>query len=198
MSAQRPAVFLDKDGTVLKDVPYNVDPRRMQLASGVAEGLRALGRLDWPLIVVSNQAGVARGLFPEESLGAVTDELRRMFAGQGAQLHDLYYCPHDANGIDTRYAVRCTCRKPEPGMLLVAAREHRIDLARSWMVGDTLDDVEAGRRAGCRAILIDNGNETEWRTGGNRIADSVVSDFARAARIIVSSTEDWRRAAAGG
>jgi histidinol phosphatase-like enzyme len=109
----------------------------------------------------------------------------------------LYYCPHHPDAPHPRYAVRCKCRKPAAGMLLQAAGQHALDLERSWMVGDTLDDVEAGHRAGCRAILIDNGNETEWRAGPDRHADVVVTNLAQAARIIVSAAADASLAATG-
>jgi HAD superfamily hydrolase (TIGR01662 family) len=148
-------VFLDKDGTLVVDVPYNVDPELIRLAPGAMEGLLALHAAGYALIVVSNQSGVARGLFAEEALGTVAD-----------------------------YAVRCDCRKPEPGLVTRAAADHGVDLARSWLVGDILNDVEAGRRTGCRTVLIDNGNETEWRLSPDREPHHVAADLAEAARII--------------
>jgi histidinol-phosphate phosphatase family protein len=182
----RRAVFLDKDGTLIEDVPYNVDPARIRLAAGVAEGLPRLHVSGFRLIVISNQSGVARGLFTEEALAAVRDRLRQLLADLGVPLDGFLYCPHHPEGIVPRYAVACDCRKPGPGLILAAAREHGIALEQSWFIGDILDDVEAGRRAGCRTALIDNGNETEWKRSPLRWPDIVAGDMAEAARLIAT------------
>ncbi|MBV8260344.1 MAG: HAD-IIIA family hydrolase [Paraburkholderia sp.] len=183
--AARPAVFLDKDGTLLENVPYNVDPERMRLAPCVAEALALLARTPLRLVVVSNQGGVALGRFAHTALAGVENRLRRMFADCGATLHAAYWCPHDPLGHVAPYACDCNCRKPQPGMLLRASREQGIDLARSWMVGDILDDVEAGNRAGCRAILTDCGNETEWQSAPARLPYAIVANLHEAAQLIV-------------
>jgi histidinol-phosphate phosphatase family protein len=167
---------------LLEDVPFNVDVARMRLAPGGERALAALAALDCPLIVVSNQPGVGLGYFSESALSAVHASLARMFAGCGATLAGFHYCPHAPSAGDSLPA--CGCRKPAPGLLLRAAAMHGIDLARSWMVGDILDDVEAGTRAGCRTVLIDNGNETEWRDGPFRHPDAVVHSLMDAASII--------------
>lgn len=164
----QPAVFLDKDGTLIEDVPYNVQPDRIRFCGGV-EGLRSLHQAGYRLIVISNQAGVAHGYFPEDALRAVEQRIREMLAAIGVPLAGFYYCPHHPEGAVKDYAIACDCRKPQPGMLWRAAREQAIDLQRSWFVGDILHDVEAGNRAGCRTVLIDNGNETEWSVTCNRI-----------------------------
>ncbi|CAN5508250.1 HAD-IIIA family hydrolase [soil metagenome] len=184
MSTRRRAVFLDKDGTLVVDVPYNVDPERMVLAPGAATGARALHEAGYALIGVSNQSGVARGLFLESALGEVEARLCALLAAAGAPLLDFLYCPHHPEGVVPRYSMACACRKPGPGMIERASTEHGIDLARSWLVGDILDDVEAGRRAGCRTVLIDNGSETEWRKGPQREPDFIVADMSEAALTI--------------
>lgn len=193
-SGGRAAVFLDKDGTVLADVPYNVDPERMAYAPSAERALRRLGGLDRPLIVISNQPGIAHGYFGPEALDAVERRLATMFARAGARLSGLYFCPHHPDGRVAAYRVRCLCRKPMPGLLRRAAADHRVDLARSWFIGDILDDVEAGRRAGCRTILIDNGNETEWVVDPGdpllRTPDHVVPDLDAAARIVEATRDD--------
>src|SRR5262249_17961086 len=153
------------DGTLIEDVPYNVDPEKIRLAPGAVEGLASLHESGYPLVIVSNQSGVARGLFPESALLKVERALRRMLAEFGVPLAGFYSCPHHPEGTVASHAIACRCRKPAPGLLRRAADELGIDLAQSWMVGDILDDIEAGRRAGCRTVLIDNGNETEWRRG---------------------------------
>lgn len=197
--ALTPAVFLDKDGTVLADVPYNVDPARMAFAPGVEEGLRLLGRGGVPLIVISNQPGVAMGLFDVQALDAVRDTLAAMFERAGARLAGMYFCPHRATRPGGPGPLACACRKPQPGLLRRAAAEHDVDLAASWMVGDILDDVEAGKRVGCRTVLVDNGNETQWRPGPFRTPDHRCQDFAQAARIVAEALwhpgADTRRAA---
>jgi D-glycero-D-manno-heptose 1,7-bisphosphate phosphatase len=181
----RSAVFLDKDGTLLEDVPYNVDPVRMRLAPGAREALAMLGALAGiPLIVVSNQAGIAHGRFRETAMQPVANALAQMFDQCGARMSGFYYCPHHPEGTVRRYARACTCRKPLAGMLERAAAEHNIDLRYSWMVGDILDDVEAGRRAGCTTILVHNGNETEWQLTPLREPQYSVARIDEAARLI--------------
>jgi len=176
------AVFLDKDGTLIDDVPYNVDPALLRLARNAGPALRLMQQMDYRLIVVSNQSGVARGLFDEAALPPLFAALQDMLARQGVMLDGCYWCPHHPEGMAAGYAVECGCRKPMPGMLLQAAREHGIDLAQSWMVGDILNDVEAGRRAGCRTVLVDNGNETEWLRSPLRTPDIMAPDLLAAAQ----------------
>ena len=107
-------------------------------------------------------------------------------------LGGFYYCPHYPAGTVSRYAIACACRKPAPGMLLRALREHDLDAERSWLVGDILDDVEAGRRAGCRTVLLDNGHETEWVRSPPRTPDLVAADLADAARLILATDAGGR------
>jgi histidinol-phosphate phosphatase family protein len=183
------AVFLDKDGTLVEDVRYNVEPERIRLMPGAAEGLRQLHAAGYPLVVVSNQSGVARGLFAEEALVAVEGRLRKLVADVGVPLAGFYYCPHHPEGTVPAYAVECDCRKPAPGLLLRAARERGFDLSRSWLVGDILNGVEAGRRAGCRTILLDNGHETESAMSPERMPEFTASDLVEAARIITGARE---------
>lgn len=175
-----PAVFLDKDGTLIEDVPYNVDPARIRLAPHAAQALRRLRGRGYRLIVVSNQSGVALGRFAESALDGVAHRLDELLTPHGAAPEAFYWCPHAPDD-------GCDCRKPLPGMLQRAARERGIDLGRSWMVGDILHDIEAGHRAGCRAVLIDNGNETEWDLSGLRRPDGRVADLAQAARLICAA-----------
>lgn len=183
------AVFIDKDGTLVVDLPFNADPALIELAPGASEGLRLLASAGYRLLVVSNQSGIARGYFGEEHLPAIEERLRELASAEGAELEAFYWCPHHPDGAEERYAVHCGCRKPEPGMLLRAAAERGIDLGESWVVGDILDDVGAGRRAGCRTVLVDNGGETEWVTAPWRVPHHVVGDLAEAARCILEHAE---------
>lgn len=186
---KRGAIFLDKDGTLVEDVPYNVDPAQVRLSLGAGIGLRRLHAAGYPLIVVSNQSGVARGYFAEESLVAVETRLRELLADEGVPLSGFYYCPHYPGGTVARYAVTCGCRKPAPGMLAQAIHDHDLDPRACWMVGDILDDMEAGRRAGCRTILLDNGHETEWVLNAWREPHHRALDLAEAANVILAAVE---------
>ncbi|HEX7045167.1 MAG TPA: HAD family hydrolase [Burkholderiales bacterium] len=179
------AVFLDKDGTLLENVPYNVDPERMRLVPGAGAALRRLYALGYALIVVSNQPGVALGYFDTHALRRVERRLRALFAAEQVPLAGFYFCPHHPAGRVARYAVVCRCRKPAPGLLLSAAAIHEVDTFRSWMIGDILDDIEAGVRARCRTVLVDNGGETEWRSGPQRQPGAIVPDLPAAARHIM-------------
>jgi len=192
-AARMPAVFLDKDGTLIENLPYNVNPELIRLAPRAGEALRLLQKHGYAFFVVSNQAGVAKGLFGEQALEPVKERLRALLAEEGVRLSGFYYCPHYPTGAVARYALRCDCRKPMPGMLQAAAEQHGIELARSWMIGDILDDVEAGKRAGCRTVLIDNGNETEWVPGLYRTPELTATDLLAAAQAIIT----YNGAAAG-
>jgi D-glycero-D-manno-heptose 1,7-bisphosphate phosphatase len=184
VSVREGAVFLDKDGTLVENIPYNVDPDLMRLVPGAVAGLRALGNAGYRLFVVSNQSGVARGLFSIDALEDLQRRLRDLLGDAEISLDGLYFCPHHPNGSVAEYAIECSCRKPADGLLRRAARDHDIDLRRSWMIGDILDDVEAGRRASCRTVLIDSGNETEWVLSRDRMPDHVVRDVGEAAAVI--------------
>ncbi|MEA2642937.1 MAG: D-glycero-D-manno-heptose 1,7-bisphosphate phosphatase [Chloroflexota bacterium] len=188
----RAAVFLDKDGTLIENVPYNVDPARIRLVPDAPRALQLLARAGYVLAVVSNQSGVARGYFEEDALTAVEVRLCALFAECGVSLAAFGYCPHHPEGTVAAYRVSCNCRKPAPGLLLTAARELGLDLAASWMIGDILDDVEAGRRAGCRTVLVDVGNETEWLPGPQRTPHLMVRSLAEAAEAIVGGAGPGR------
>lgn len=183
------AVFLDKDGTLIEDVPYNVNPDFIRLTEGAAEGLRLLHAAGYELIVITNQSGVARGYFEEAALQGVEQRLRELMAEAGAPLAGFYYCPHLPEGSVKQYATDCDCRKPAPGLIQGAARELGLDLGQSWFIGDILNDIEAGHRAGCKTILIDNGNETEWQLTPERLPDRIATDLTEAARLITVGQE---------
>jgi D-glycero-D-manno-heptose 1,7-bisphosphate phosphatase len=191
LAAARPgraAVFFDKDGTLVEDLPYNVEPARMRLAAGALLALQDLAAAGFRLVVVSNQPGIALGLYPESVLEPVERWLRETLAAHGVELAGAYWCPHHPQGLVPQYARACDCRKPEPGLLLRAAREHGLALRDSWIVGDVLDDVEAGHRAGCRAILLDNGHELQWSRSPLRTPDHAVASLRTAAALILGHT----------
>ena len=178
------AVFIDKDGTLVNDVPYNTDPAHLCFTPRAIEGLQSMRAAGYELVLVSNQSGLARGLFGEEALEQYLTVLWEMLAGAGAPFLAFYVCPHLTQGSVQRYAVRCDCRKPGPGLMRRAAEENNIDLAESWLVGDILDDVEAGKRAGCRTIFMAPGGETEWRMTPLRMPDHLARNLYDAAEII--------------
>ena len=178
------AVFFDKDGTLIENLPYNADPARIRLAYGAGAALRRLQRLGFRLFVVSNQSGIARGLIDPRAMASVHECIAELLRADAVTLDGFYYCPHWPHGQVACFARACDCRKPAPGMLLRAAREHQLTLTDCWMVGDILDDIEAGRRAGCRTVLIDNGNETEWLDGSLRRPHRCARDLPHAAQLI--------------
>lgn len=180
------AVFIDKDGTLVRNVRDNVDPKRIELTPGAGSALADLHAAGYAIVLVTNQQGVARGRFPESALTAVWQRIGELLAPFGVRLDAIYWCPHDVHGTDPRYAVPCRCRKPQPGMLWQAAADRGFELARSWLIGDILDDVEAGNRAGCRTVLLDVGAETEWREGSWRRPTFVAGDLGDAAHHILA------------
>ena len=147
------AVFLDRDGVINRKAPegqYVTRWEEMEFLPGVHEAVRLLNQAGFFVVVVSNQRCVAKGLITTAELESMHTRMMREFVAAGATLNAIYYCPHD-------YDPPCACRKPQPGMLLDAAREHEIDLTGSWMIGDSGHDVEAGRAARCRTVrLIEN------------------------------------------
>jgi histidinol-phosphate phosphatase family protein len=187
MAVIRPAVFLDLDGTLVEHVPDNVDPARVALARGVGGALRALKAHGYSLLVVSNQPGVAAGRLPLQALERVERRIQELLGVSGVSVDAFYYCPHLPQTANDRSAVRCLCRKPQPGLLRRAALDWQIDLQRSWLVGAILDDVEAGNRAGCRSVLLHNGSETEWRLGAHREPDDHARSLRQAAQVILTA-----------
>lgn len=181
--AARGAIFLDKDGTLIPDVPYNVDPDKISLYDGVIAGLTLL-KSQYMFFIISNQSGLAKGYFGEADLAQAVAKIKELTAKHEIEISGFYYCPHDELNKE------CNCRKPKPGLITKAALDHEIDLQHSWMIGDILHDVEAGKLAGCRAVLINNGNETEWMGAGlpHRTPEYTCGDFFSAAAYIFKKT----------
>ena len=185
---EKKAVFIDKDGTLVKNVPYNIDPQLVAFEVGVIEGLKLLQHAGYLLVIISNQAGIAHGYFSrsefEQSREYIISELQK----QGIKLNGFYYCPHHPEATIAAFRESCNCRKPAPGMILQASHDLKINPAGSWMIGDILDDVQAGNRAGCKSILIDNGNETEWILTDDRKPNKHVRSFNEAVTVILENT----------
>ena len=169
----RRAVFFDRDGTLMEDVHYCGDPARVKVFPGVPEALRRLKQAGFGVFVITNQSGIGRGLITEAQYLAVQDEFLRQVGRD--LIDDSYYCP-DAP------AVASNCRKPEPGMVLAAAAAHHIDLAASYFVGDKSADIECGRRAGTRTVLVLTGYGREQKCA----ADFTCRDAVEAVDVIIA------------
>jgi D-glycero-D-manno-heptose 1,7-bisphosphate phosphatase len=193
----RAAVFLDRDGVVNCEVQYLSRPDQLELIPGAAEAILHLNLLHIPVIVVTNQAGVARGYFTEEDVERVHIALAEMLCTQGAHIDRFFYCPHHpTQGID-RYRVNCDCRKPKPGLLYRAAEELDLELGQSAMIGDKMSDLEAGQRAGCTTVLVLTGygcEVYERLSQQSSFPDHVCADLARAVECLLAdwSTESGR------
>jgi D-glycero-D-manno-heptose 1,7-bisphosphate phosphatase len=155
------AVFLDRDGTLNEEVGYLDRLEKLKLIPGAAEAIRLINASGMKAVVVTNQSGVARGLFDEPFVEAVHKRLQEMLREKGAFLDGIYFCPHHPTDGRERYLVTCDCRKPAPGLLLRAAADLHLNPVRSYMVGDTLKDIEAGVRAGARGVLVRTGYGSE-------------------------------------
>jgi D-glycero-D-manno-heptose 1,7-bisphosphate phosphatase len=154
---RRPAVFLDRDGTLVEEVPYLHDPAALALLPGVAGALAALGAAGYALVVATNQAGVARGYYDEAAVARVHRRLRALLATGGAGLDAVLYCPHHPDGTVAGYAGPCRCRKPGPGMLEAAAERLGLDLRASYLIGNHPSDVGAALAAGAAPVFVTTG-----------------------------------------
>ena len=179
----RAAVFFDRDGTLIEDPGYLNHPDQVRLLDGAAEVLKEMKLLDYHAVVVTNQSGVARGIVSEEMLGRIHERLGELLAQKGASLDGVYYCPYHPDGVIPKYRQDSDWRKPAPGMLLAAAEEMDIDLTRSWVIGDSQRDIEAGRRAGCHTILLRAASASQEETGTDG-PDYVAVNIREAANMI--------------
>ncbi|OPY91121.1 MAG: D-glycero-beta-D-manno-heptose-1,7-bisphosphate 7-phosphatase [Syntrophus sp. PtaU1.Bin208] len=153
-----PAVFLDRDGTLIEEVGYLDRLERLKLFPDSARAIRLINSSGMKAVVATNQSGIARGYFTEAVVEMLNDHLQKLLQARGAQIDRFYYCPHHpTEGLGT-YRIACTCRKPEAGMLLQAAEEMNLDLSRSYLIGDQLTDIEAAARAGIKSVLIRSGH----------------------------------------
>lgn len=177
------ALFLDRDGTLVHPRHYPSRPEELRLYDGMGAELRCLQEAGFRLVMITNQSGIARGYFTEADLRRMHEHLAAELGRFGVRLDGIYYCPHHPDGVIPELAIRCPCRKPRPGMLLRAAAELDVDLRRSWFIGDILDDVEAGNKAGSRTILVDLGTES-IPTGPTRWPCFVARDTVHALRIV--------------
>ncbi|HZT57279.1 MAG TPA: HAD family hydrolase [Pyrinomonadaceae bacterium] len=193
MSGARRAVFIDRDGTISEEVGYVNHVSRYRVFPFAAEAVRALKRAGWLAILVTNQAGVARGYFEESLVGEVHNVLTAELERGGARLDAIYYCPHHPSVGEPPYRLDCDCRKPRPGLILRAAEDFDLDLARCWMVGDRYSDTELARNAGVRSAFVLTGygrGELEHQSSAwQKRPDIVAENLLEAVKKIVMNDE---------
>jgi histidinol-phosphate phosphatase family protein len=169
-----PAVFLDRDGTLVEDTGYLADPARVQLIPGVAAALVGLERAGYLRIVVTNQSGIGRGKYPLEAFEATQQEIVRQLNAAGATIDATYYCPHAPDA-------GCTCRKPGTALHREAIALHAIDVARSWCIGDQIRDLQPALELGCHAMLVCSGQGSQHLDAALAIGAEVAQDLAAGA-----------------
>jgi histidinol-phosphate phosphatase family protein len=179
------AVFIDRDGTISKDVPYCSSPKDFELLPEAAGGIKLLNKHHFQVVVVTNQSGIARGYFTEETLAKIHDKMHDELARQGAHVDSIYYCPHHPDD-------GCDCRKPSPKMVLQATSDLNIDLSQSYVVGDSAMDIEMGKRAKCKTILIKPGANAGKAIDCSYKPDYIASSVIVAAQLIIADANDLR------
>jgi D,D-heptose 1,7-bisphosphate phosphatase len=188
--AGRPAVFLDRDGTIIEHVHYLSDPADVRLVPGASEALRRLRAAGYACVVVTNQSAIGRGTLTRDRLDLIHAEMNRQLAAEGVAVDAIYYCPEAPSG-DDRTVIDHPDRKPAPGMLLRAARELGLNLGSSWMVGDMISDILAGINAGCRGnILVRTGKRSKDQEAAAAVADFVAADILAATEYLLENTPD--------
>jgi D-glycero-D-manno-heptose 1,7-bisphosphate phosphatase len=183
------AVFIDRDGTISDEVGYINHATRFRLFPYAASAIKLLNENGWLAIVITNQAGVARGYFSEDMIQTVHKRMTKELETGGARLDAVYYCAHHPSIGEPPYRFDCDCRKPKPGLISRAAKDFDIGLSESWMVGDRYSDVELARNAGVKSMFVMSGyGRGEWehqRTSWNQQPDLVAEDLLEAVRVIV-------------
>jgi D-glycero-D-manno-heptose 1,7-bisphosphate phosphatase len=180
------AIFIDRDGTINEDSGYISTPDDLIIYPFAAEAVRLINESNLKAIVITNQSGIARGIYTEATLDAIHNRVREELARDGAHIDAIYYCPHHPHIGDDRYRKMCDCRKPGTGMLVQAAREHDIDLAHSYVIGDKASDINLATNAGARGVLVMTGygretlaNQDRWPCAPAIIADDLLDAVKR-------------------
>ncbi|MEM6051232.1 D-glycero-beta-D-manno-heptose 1,7-bisphosphate 7-phosphatase [Erwinia sp. P7711] len=177
MTDKVPAIFLDRDGTMNVDHGYVHEIDNFQFIDGVIEAMQELKKMGYALVMVTNQSGIARGMFSEDTFMKLTEWMDWSLADRDIDLDGIYFCPHHPEAVVEEYRQQCDCRKPEPGMLLAAEKELNIDMAASYMVGDKIDDMLAGKAAGVGTkVLVRSGKPVTEE--GEKAADWVINSLA--------------------
>ncbi len=182
MKSLKPAVFLDRDGTIIEDVHYLKDKKDLKLIQGTAEALKRLKKMNFLTFLVTNQSGVARGYFDEDNVSIINNELNSLLEKENASLDSIYYCPHHPKGAIEEYAKQCNCRKPATGMIDSAIKDfENIDIKNSYVIGDKFIDVELAHNAGCKGILVKTGHGlNEIEKNKDKAADYIANDITDA------------------
>ncbi|MBA2114533.1 D-glycero-beta-D-manno-heptose 1,7-bisphosphate 7-phosphatase [Bremerella alba] len=196
----RPAVFLDRDGTINEEVKYLGSPHQLRIIPGAAEAIARLNQVGIPVIVVTNQSGIARGYYSEDDVQDVHNYMDKLLADQGASVTSYYYCPHHPDAIVRKYAVDCECRKPRIGMLSAAAAQENVSLSQAYVVGDKRSDLRAAVNSGARGILVRTGygKKTEEEllreaeATGAALVTNIVDDLAAAVEQILSALDQTK------
>lgn len=188
---KRPAVFIDRDGTISEEVGYVNHPSRFRVFPYSSEAIRILNDAGWLAILITNQAGVARGYFSEDVIHKVHDQLTHDLQNGSAKLDAIYYCAHHPSVGEPPYRLDCDCRKPRTGLIQQAAKDFEIDMAASWMAGDRYSDVELARNAGLRSAFVLSGyGRGEWEYQSQAWAhqpDLVCENLLEAVKSIVNN-----------
>jgi histidinol-phosphate phosphatase family protein len=171
------AVFIDRDGTIARDVPYCSRPEDFELFPDVPQAIKQLNQGGFKVVVITNQSGVGRGKFTEETLGQIHQKMLNEFKKQGARIDSIYYCPHHPDD-------NCECRKPKTLLFQRAAHDLNIDFTRSYMIGDMQMDVDAGKAIGCQTVLITAGLP-KVNSNDNKSPDYVVDNFPEAVNLVL-------------
>lgn len=203
----RRVIFLDRDGTIIKEKNFIVKTSQVIILPSALRGLRLLKKAGYKFVIFTNQSGIARGVHTEKTLRSINQHIRRLFKSQGITFGDFYYCPHHPEGIVKQYRKACNCRKPKPGMLLRAKRDLKIDLKKSFVIGDSWRDLAAGKKVKACSILVLTGKGRRYldeiekprlppafggarirrrRQGGLKIADCITPNLLTAARWIIA------------
>lgn len=186
MSTKTKAAFIDRDGVINEERNYVHHIADFMLLPGVIDGLILLRDAGYRLIIVTNQAGIARGYYDQAAMDHLHDHLRTLLSEHGVALDAIYFCPHHPQGSVKTLTIDCNCRKPAPGMLLQAAKDFNLDLTTSVLIGDKLSDIQAGKNAGVgRTVIVESGHQVE--TIARHEADFVAMDLLAAARVLTST-----------
>jgi len=188
---KKSAVFLDRDGTIITDKHFLSDPDLVEILPGAVEGIRILNECGIPVVVVSNQSGVARGYFGIDAVDAVNNRIAQIFSERGAKIDKFYFCPHHPEGEVEEFKKECDCRKPKTGMAEKASKELCINLKKSFVVGDKISDLEFAKNIEAKAILVrtGEGSITESEIGIGDVC-AVFDTFSGAVEFIVRSLEN--------
>lgn len=190
------AVFLDRDNTLIEDPGYINSPTQVKLLSGTVDALSELKKMGYKLVIVTNQSAIARGIVTVEVLDQIHQKLTQLLAHRGVYIDQIYYCPYHPDGVIPEYRKESELRKPNPGMILNAAKEMDIDLSKSWMVGDSYRDVGAGKAAGCMTIMINSPATKTYKKPLDPVPDEQAVNIKEAVNIIKMYDRNAKKAKA--